>query len=278
VVYDQYSGAIANWPHLIRVKAAVWPQSKSSTKATMFGYLNRSLSTKVLPLTTSTGQQLGMCLENNTPREILERLKFHSDLLHLFRSTHLHVASTSKEFVLEIPTLRHRAPVSIIHPCGESLKSLPECFSVTREGELHFTRADVERPRAGETTARVLKSLLEHKAMSYLQGLDVKLAAYIHGSWVHLTRDVLDEEVTELGLVVPENSVRVVQLKFDETVIMSALRLRPHRTLLETLRGNCDWRAWPAVEACTVEPTLGSDDSINMAGESGTHANCRWGR
>jgi hypothetical protein len=158
--------------------------------------------------------------------------------------------------VVKTSGTREKVCLSLLHMRGTSFERLEQVYSVTFDGKLRFTEAEIERPDAEAYVAHVCFGLTMHQALSYLRGLELKLAGLVDGKWMLFTERIVDAPIAEFGLVVPENLVRVVKLKIGDMHTPIVLRQYPDKSLLQALRSSCDWKAWPAVSACTEEPII----------------------
>jgi hypothetical protein len=220
-----------------------------------------------LPVFTSDGSDLGYCYSGISTTSVLERLKFNTHTRKLFALSELDIEKRVEKILVHVPLLKKPIPVSVMSRTKGNLERLTNCSSVTPKGQPLFTAVMAEYPDIYRSSASVIADLRKHQSLSYLEGLDLQLAGKMKGKWTVIKGKIPDKEITELGLVVPENSVRVVELKFGESRVQTVLRSRPGKSLLENLKTDCDWHAWPAVSACTEDVTLGEDNVIEMKGE-----------
>jgi hypothetical protein len=223
--------------------------------------------TATLPVVTNTGNELGSCYAHISPESVVERLEFMVTARDLFKSPQLSAKKTAERFVVETPALQKPTPVSVMECVYGNLEKLTDCFSVTTKGQPRCVSVMAEAPDANRRSASVIADLLNHQSLSYLKGLKLQLAGRIGGKWEVIDDKIPEADITELGLVVPEDSVRVVELKFGESTIPMVLRRRAGKTLLEDVKQDCDWHAWPAVSACTEDVTFGANNVIEMKGE-----------
>jgi hypothetical protein len=220
-----------------------------------------------LPVVSSTLGELGVCPSDLSSQSTLQRLKLMETTLELFKYPRVSVKKMPEMILVDVPLLKKPIPVSVLRAIDTDLFQLTSCSSVTAEGKLLFTEAFADGPPPARLpVSDAINELLKHQSLSYLKGLELQLAGMMKGKWTVITDKIPDEEITELGLVVPENSVRVVKLKFGESRVQMVLRSRPGKSLLENLKADCDWHAWPAVSACTEDLKFGEDNVIEMKG------------
>jgi hypothetical protein len=228
----------------------------------------RSHATTLPVVNKQTGMRIGSCDAQMTEDQLLERLKYIPTARKLFMFPQIGIETTSEKILVDVPLLKKPIPVSVLRAIDTDLFKLTSCSSVTTEGKLLFTEAFADGPPPVRLpVSDAINELLKHQSLSYLEGLELQLAGMIKGKWTIIKDKIPDEEITELGLVVPDNSVRVVELEFGESLVETVLRSRPGKSLLENLKADCDWHAWPAVSACTEDVTLGEDNVIEMKGE-----------
>jgi hypothetical protein len=172
----------------------------------------------------------------------------------------------------ESPPVKHQQTVekpwqvSIMKFDSDELKKLSECYTVTSHGRLQYVSITVERSDMDCRCQKVIANLLSHQALSCLKGLELQLAGLMNNKWMIMADGIPSANITELGLVVPEDSVRIVELHFGKSNIRALLRCRSGKTLLENLKGSCYWKAQPVVSA--------RDDSVDTAGELGKRERC----
>jgi hypothetical protein len=219
-----------------------------------------------LPVVTNTGMQLGSCAAATSPESVVASLKYIWSALCLFKSPAVSAARTFEAFLVEASILKKPMKVSVMSYVDGELQKLADCLSVTSFGQLRFTQVESESPDADCEANAVISRLLDHQSLSYLKGLDLKLAGRIGDNWIILSHKIPDANITELGLVVPKDSVRVVTLKFGDMFVPTVLRLDPGESLYDSLKSCCDWHAWPAVRACIESPALRPDNVIEMTG------------
>jgi hypothetical protein len=225
----------------------------------------RSHATTLPVVNKQTGMKIGSCDAETTEDQVLERLKYILPELELFMYPRVSVKKMLEMILVDVPLLKKPIPVSVM---SRAEGRLTDCFSVTPKGQPLFTAVMAEYPDIYRSSASVIADLLKHQSLSYLMGLEIQLAGMMKGKWTIIKDKIPDKEITELGLVVPDNSVRVVELKFGESWVQTVLRSRPGKSLLENLKADCDWHAWPAVSACTEDVTLGANNVIEMNGET----------
>jgi hypothetical protein len=225
-----------------------------------------------LPVVTSVGEILGFCHADISGRIAEERLKYDPDKLELFKSPELRVSTYADKFAVEIPFLKEMIKVSVLEFLHTNLSPLTPCFSVTHKGQLRFTEAFVRRPESQSSVEAILSTLMYHESLAYLDGLDLKLAGRVNGQWKLLT-NAMPADVEELGLVTPNDSVRVVDVHCGDHYIPVILRRYPGETVLDSLKDCCDWRAWPAVSAYSGE-LVESNSALIIPGGVGACASC----
>jgi hypothetical protein len=211
-------------------------------------------------------KSLGLCSSLLDAASVRERLKYHSHCLWLFEHAAVSVEKTSSSFVVRVPDNSQLLPVSLLHsPTGQFVE-LSKCMSVTREGQVLSTRAWTSRPAAGQAASHVIDDLVTHQALSFLKGLDVKLACKQDEHWMHVHDAVPDAPITAIGLVVPEDSVKMATLYLDNTAIECVLRQDAGMSLADAVKKGCDWSFWPAVSTCSNELAQTSYGYVCFAG------------
>jgi hypothetical protein len=221
---------------------------------------------------TNTGRIIGSCHVGVSEAVALERLKYDARLLRLFRSTFVGMQRSAEKFFVDVPTLKNKMQVSLLRNASSTFERLGTIFSATIDGRTLFTQVDIERPESQSSVKGILSMLMTHQSLAYLDGLDLKLAGRVNGQWTLLT-DTMPADVEELGLVTPDESVRVVDVHCGDHYIPVVLRRRPGQTLFEDLKDCCNWRAWPAVRAYSGE-LVESNSTLIIPGGVGACASC----
>jgi hypothetical protein len=240
---------------------------------------------RVLPVRVN-GSTIGDFRYGGTQDEILHMLKYHADAREYFKFPELTVSTTlesdgKRVHVVHVPAESGFISVEVLHvlsgdedevftPSGPSAIDCEpfDGTSVTHTGQLRMTSAFIDKPAVRMSGGGLLQRILSHPMLSFLDGVDCILVEQRESSWIRVKLFDPKSPPAKLGIVVRRSNVRVVKLMFDDVSIPTILRQDSGDSVNDAVKESCDWRAWPAVSACTEPLTLYEASSIiRVSGE-----------
>jgi hypothetical protein len=239
---------------------------------------------RVLPVRVN-GIEIGDFRDGAKQDEIVRMLKYHADARKYFKFPELTVSTTlesdgKRVHVVHVPAESGFISVELLHvllgdedgvftPSGPSAIDCEpfDGTSVTHTGQLRMTSALIDMPAVRMSGGGLLQRILSHPVLSFLKGVDCILVEQRESSWIRVKLFDPKSPPEKLGIVVRRSNVRMVDLMFGKASIPMILRQDSGDSVSDAVKESCDWRAWPAVSACTE--ALNLNEATNVIKVSG---------